>query len=147
MLATNHAMTGIALGATLPIQYAIPIALASHFALDALPHYGAHDNTALKSRKHYYIVHFDTLVALTLALIAVWSGFWILFLVGLAAYLPDSQWVIQYFRNGKSLHVESENRLGKFHERIQHEYRWGLGVELPVALILGIMTIQIFTSY
>ena len=45
MTATNHALTGAIIGLSLSNPYlAIPLALASHFALDALPHYGIRGN-------------------------------------------------------------------------------------------------------
>jgi hypothetical protein len=40
MTLTNHLLTGAAIAKLLPSPVAIPIAFASHFVLDALPHFG-----------------------------------------------------------------------------------------------------------
>jgi len=40
MTGFNHAASGGLIGALLPLPLAIPVALTSHFILDAFPHYG-----------------------------------------------------------------------------------------------------------
>jgi len=52
MIATNHALAGAVIGATMPLQYAIPTALASHLVMDMLPHYGIAFKRRNKSKKY-----------------------------------------------------------------------------------------------
>lgn len=75
MTATNHALTGTAIGLLVGVPiFALPFAFASHFILDALPHYGAADREkAIKSKgfKRYLIIEATLcfLIVLTLAVI------------------------------------------------------------------------------
>jgi hypothetical protein len=62
--ASNHVVTG-ALIATAVAQpaAAIPLALASHFVLDALPHYGDVNKSSWLNRNFKYILGIDLLLA------------------------------------------------------------------------------------
>lgn len=48
MLITNHVLCGAAIGLTARPEAALPLGVASHFTLDALPHWGRWD-----SREHF----------------------------------------------------------------------------------------------
>jgi hypothetical protein len=56
MTATAHAMIGVAIAAKIGNPaLAVPIALASHFALDAIPHWDSSYHRRLKSKREFVI--------------------------------------------------------------------------------------------
>lgn len=74
MTATNHALTGAAIGLIIgrPLL-AIPVALASHFICDALPHFGFPniDQTIKTKLFRNYLIGEAALCALIVAVLAV----------------------------------------------------------------------------
>lgn len=144
MIATNHAMAGAIIGATMPLQYAIPAALASHIVLDALPHYGIEFKIRDGSTWYRRVVFTDTAVALTIAAITAFFGQWQMFLVGWVSYGPDGYWVYLYYKKGKSFDVDAQNWFATLHHKIQTlERPWGIYVDIAVAAIL----LPIFAHY
>jgi len=135
MLATNHGTTGMIIGALLPLPIAIPVAFASHFVMDALPHYGIDSKARDKSKVYKRIVYIDTTVALSFALLSAVTGRWSMFIVGWVAYSPDGYWVYMYAKS-KTFNLKPKNSIAKFHQRIQYERPWGLFLELPLACLL-----------
>ena len=137
MLATNHALSGALIASVLPLPLALPVAFASHFVLDAMPHYGIARKLRNKSRLYRLLVKCDIAITLTGALgIAVlhkWSmeaGAW-------AAWSPDLLWVIYYFTHNKTLQINPKNKFMKFHLAIQrYERPWGIIVEVAFFIIL-----------
>jgi hypothetical protein len=143
MTATNHALSGALIGAFLPLPIAIPVAFASHFVLDALPHYGIPQNKRNSSKAYKYIVFFDTFFALCVAASAIIFHKWNMEIVGWVAYSPDATWVLQYYRQGKSMRLETRNWFTRFHRSIQRlERPWGIYVDLSVAAIMLPIFIQ-----
>ena len=146
MTATNHGLIGIVLGAYLPLPIAVPVALISHFILDALPHYGIAQNKRNTSVRYKRIVIIDTFIALSFAVLAASQGKWSLFIVGWVAYSPDIMWVVSYFRHHKNLRIKITNPIMRFHKNIQrYERPWGAYVELALlAVTLPISLYNIF---
>lgn len=141
MLATNHGLTGIVLGAYLPLPIAIPAAFASHFVMDALPHYGIEQGDRNNSKVYKMIVYCDTFVALAFAAALIPLHKWHMELTGWVAYSPDALWVAYYFKNGKNLQFTPSNAFLRFHQRIQKfERPRGVVVDLTyLALILPVV--------
>lgn len=96
MTATGHALIGTVIAAKVgnPVL-AIPIALASHFIADALPHWDTGTNRKLKSRRTFFIESvIDVLVGFVLSwLLIVWvfpaTNISYAFLIIIMAQLPD----------------------------------------------------------
>jgi hypothetical protein len=130
MLATNHALTGAVLGALLPLHLAIPAAFASHFVLDALPHYGITGTKRNSSRAYKLIVLSDVAVALTGSIGLAFLHKWQMNLCAWAAWSPDLPWVVYYLRH-RSLHITSSHWFLRLHQHIQWgEHPWGIIPEL-----------------
>ncbi|NIT03722.1 hypothetical protein GTO10_02200 [Candidatus Saccharibacteria bacterium] len=79
MLLTPHVAAGMAIGAAIPDpKIAVPLAFASHFVLDAVPHWDEVGLGLLEkrfkriSRSAFKAVLFDFLVALSLALFLIY---------------------------------------------------------------------------
>lgn len=120
MTATNHVLTGSLLGLTLhqPLL-AVPLALLSHFVLDALPHYGDKNHV----HDHFKtILMLDMLIAsmVLVALILLRPAYWQLGLVcGIVAASPDLMWLPMWLRELKNKRPKFENIILRFHKNIQ----------------------------
>lgn len=119
MLETPHAVVGAAIATAIPNPViALPLAFASHFALDMVPHWNPHLNTELKkygkitktSRK---IVYFDSFLALSLggaiAYMALPSAAHAttVLLGAFVGVLPDVVEIPFYFFTSKNKYIES----------------------------------------
>ena len=137
MLATNPALTGAIIGAYLPLPLAIPVAFASHFVLDAIPHYGIRHEQRNQSRTYRLIVYCDTFVALFIAFTAALLHKWHMEITGWIAWSPDFAWVIYYFAHGRNLHLKPKNWFMRFHMNIQwKEFPAGIFIELIMLAVL-----------
>ncbi|HEY4160679.1 MAG TPA: hypothetical protein VGM08_01320 [Candidatus Saccharimonadales bacterium] len=135
MTATNHLLTGAILGKFLPLPVAIPLAFASHFILDALPHFGF---PSIDIRiKHLGLLKTVICADIFLSvLLSVWliharHAAW--FLTGLVAYSPDVFWIYRFTVEEKfgKVHPTKGNRFVQLHRNIQkYERIWGGLVEM-----------------
>ncbi len=96
MTATNHTITGVIVATVIanPLL-ALPVALASHLVLDAMPHFGSKE-LSHTDKKFFYIVGVDAFVAATLLLLT--AGFqptnWLLMVAcGVTSASPDLLWL------------------------------------------------------
>lgn len=148
MTFTNHVMTGalIAVSVHRP-ALAIPLAIMSHYATDALPHYGyGHIDRSDRDKKDNFILK-QSVDAYT-ALAVLWT---VPFLVRshqapivtvlcmLSAFLPDTVWTFQYLvaqRGGGS--YKELGIINRFHKKIQWcERPWGIYVEVLWFLLMA----------
>ena len=137
MLATNHAFAGSIIGAVLPLPVAIPVAFASHFVMDMLPHYGIDHKRRNRHSVYRLIVFSDTFIALSYAASAAFLHKWSMEITGWIAWSPDLVWVVYYMSHGRNLHIKPKNRFMRFHMDIQrYEKPWGIIVDMSVAAIL-----------
>ena len=145
MLATNHALSGALIGSVLPLPIAIPVAFASHFLLDALPHYGITKKFRNKSRLYRLLVTSDIVIAFVGSIGLAVLHKWYMEAGAYAAWAPDLLWVIYYFTHHKTLQIKPTNTFMKFHLAIQWcERPWGIFVELAFfAALLPIYLYQI----
>jgi len=145
MTATNHGLTGALIGAFLPLPIAIPVAFASHFVLDSLPHYGIPLKKRNETLVYRFIVYSDTLVALFIAATAVILHKWNMEITGWVAYSPDALWVVHYYKQDKNLHIKTKNKFMEFHRAIQRwERPWGILIDLgTTAVLLPLFLVQL----
>ena len=129
MTATNHALTGavIALAVKQPVL-AVPLAFASHFVLDAIPHFGIHEDDHVKRNSHWL---FRTVISIDTVLANETTGWWVVLLGMLAGIAPDTIWIYRFIRLMRNKLVRPYGRVARFHQNIQwSEKPWGLGVEI-----------------
>lgn len=151
MSITIHMMAGslIALSIKNPLL-AVPLAYASHFAMDAIPHYGYPGGTdfisAIKiAAKHKLAYIYSVLTVLTLIAVIVsliYQHYYYAILIGLVALFPDAYMTLHYylFERRKIVINNAFTRLNlKIHGKIQFERPWGILVEAAVFIILGII--------
>ena len=126
MTASNHFIAGATIGAAIGNPWiAVPLAVASHFVLDAGPQYGYDDE---REDKRLGLSLFQWVLALDIMMFAILI--WMLTFVidrpelvffGLAGYSPDLMWIHRFFvteKVAKNLRPKM-NRLQKFHAGIQ----------------------------
>ncbi len=137
MIGFNHALAGGLIAKLVPWPLAIPLALASHFLLDMLPHYGIPHH--LRDDSKFWKVFFtiDFFATLSLAFWAISNQHYALYFAGQIAVLPDFVWVAHVVRHRSFSLSKSTSRYEKWHMRIQRfERPWGLWLELPLAALL-----------
>jgi len=102
MRAINHALTGAALGLLIPHPViSIPAAFASHFLLDAIPHFDDEKRFPLGSLPFTLELMLDALlcVLLVAVLFAQSPDSWLAASVcAFAATSPDLMWIPRYLR-------------------------------------------------
>lgn len=140
MTVTNHMLTGAVIALTVHHPaIAIPLAFLSHFALDALPHYGyGFIPYSQRDKQPYFLAKqvADGLLALTLFLVVPYATRYyqlpiITQLAMLAAYLPDGLWTYHYLRAQRTGRYGRPDWFSRLHKRIQWcERSWGIYVEL-----------------
>ncbi len=141
MTLTNHLLTGAVLSKFLPWPIAVPLAFASHFVLDASPHFGF--KTLNKARQHAKlwttVLVIDILLAVVVSVWLIQAGHMKWFLTGLVAYSPDIIWIYRFTVEEKFGKVDPTpgNRFIQFHRTIQkYERPWGGFIEMLYAGIL-----------
>jgi membrane-bound metal-dependent hydrolase YbcI (DUF457 family) len=141
MTLTNHLLTGAALAKFMPLPIAVPLAFASHFVLDALPHFGFKGMGNMEARRKHKkllisVVSLDCILGILLSVWLIDAGHYKWLLVGAVAYSPDLLWVYRFTiveKFGK-LAPNKGNRFTQFHSNIQkYERVWGGAVELVYA--------------
>jgi hypothetical protein len=135
MTITNHVLAGVAIG--VGVQQPLPaflLALASHFVLDALPHFGGvswYDRWGKP-----LLILSATDVALSLMVIALSIYFFPTLgptILGCAvlATLPDWPWILHY-------KFGWQHKFFDFHQAIQRfERPWGVCVEIGFAILVA----------
>lgn len=140
MTATNHVLAGALIGSILPWPVAIPVAIASHFVMDKIPHFGIDEGQRNKSIGYKLFFYGDAAVALGLGFLAIWLHKWAMLGSGFAAYLPDVTFVYYYFRYKQDFnihhHVKPSNHITRLHLALQYERPWGLIVELALIAVM-----------
>lgn len=125
------------------IEFAVPLALASHFILDSVPH-----STVSVAHKTvfrvYLIIESIAMAALLVGAIIFFPQLWPLIVsCALAAFLPDVLW--PFFYNGMLRNKPFFRKFFLFHQKIQwSETHRGWLVE---GLYLIVLTMYIFEQY
>lgn len=101
MTAPNHALTGTLIGLIVSNPWlALPLALASHFICDAIPHYGAGPQViATKKFKQQLIVEALLCGLIVAVLVGLRPENWLI--AALAAFVatsPDFMWINKFRR-------------------------------------------------
>jgi hypothetical protein len=151
MTATNHAITGAIVGLAIsnPVL-ALPLAFASHFLIDMLPHFGFEGNRgfgeALKHRRSRAIPIIEPILLLFIVLLLAYysASIWV-YCAAFLAVSPDFVGVYNYLAYEKKSKAQNKFLYFfhiRFHRPIQRfERPWGIYIEaiyFIVALVLMI---------
>ncbi len=143
MQALNHMVFGSLIAVTVsdPV-IAVPAALASHFVLDSIPHYGDDPKARMGSRAYNYRILLDIL-ACTLVMLLFLSLHpkdpTLVLVCGLIAILPDIFWPL-------ALIVKQKGPLWsffKFHKKIQTESPRGIYIEIIWFILTTALVIEL----
>ena len=143
MIGFSHAAIGGLLTKFLPLPLAIPVAFASHFVLDMLPHYGI-PHKKRDQRFWRVFTTIDFFVAwIFLGGLGLARHHYTVIICGLVAASPDFIWVIRIIKTRSFNLSNNKSRFTRWHAKIQHYERpWGIYIELPLAFILGFFVIR-----
>ena len=141
MTATNHALTGAVIGLAIhqPLL-ALPLAFLSHFALDALPHFGTKYLLPGMRRFVYYLAaEAGICAAIVVALAVVQPTGWPLgALCAFVATTPDFMWVGEFMAAQRGAKAPKRKAaIVRLHSFVQwYQKAPGLIVELGWALLM-----------
>ncbi|MGH7239464.1 MAG: hypothetical protein ACREHG_05275 [Candidatus Saccharimonadales bacterium] len=150
MTATNHCLTGAAIGLIVgqPV-IAVPVALASHFVCDSLPHFGAGEQALKTLAFRYYLIAEAVLCAtIVLTLAVIHPQNWLLASVcGFVATSPDFLSINRYMRvnSGKKWRPNLYSRFAKGIQWFERpigavvEVAWAAGA---IAMILPFLLVK-----
>lgn len=124
MTATNHALTGAAIALVVkePVLV-VPLAIASHFLLDSLPHFGG---LPVTSRKFLFILAGDAGVTagLLASMFMLQPALWLVAVVGaVCAMAPDLMWFPNFLRSVTDRPTKKPDSITKWHKKIQRYER------------------------
>lgn len=148
MTATNHALTGAAIGIFIADPaVAMAAAFISHFVLDAIPHYGMADKSSMRSKGFKLYLCSEAflcfLIVLTL-FIARPTHWWVAAICAFLAASPDFYWIRNYKAALAGKHI-SQDRFSKFASRIQwFERPIGAYVEIAWFIALIVLLVPVF---
>lgn len=117
MRAVNHALVGSSIAAAIGNAWALPLAFASHFVLDAVPHFDDPAKMPLGSRPFWAAVIADGILVTMLLVFILLSGTNSLLLItsGLLAVSPDAVHLNLVLRQK----LLPEGSIYAFHRRLQ----------------------------
>ena len=147
MTGSNHVVAGALIGAVVvqPVV-AVPVALASHFIMDALPHYGDNNKSTWLNRHFDYVLAVDATITLSflITLLAIQPTNWVLMLAcAVIAVLPDVVWLPHYLADMRG-QTKPHGRFARFSKWIQWGERpWGIYIEAIV--LIGLLALFIVT--
>lgn len=144
MTGLNHSVTGAVVGKLLPLPLAIPVAFASHFLLDALPHFGEIFEKRKKLSRSIWIIDI-TMTACFLSFL-FFAQQWTLLVCALVAMSPDFAWVYRFTVSERfgALPPRPANKFNTWHARIQrYESRKGLLLEIIWLFTLTILLAKV----
>ncbi len=149
MTATNHSITAANLALITKTWWILPIALVSHFVLDALPHFGSTKGKDVdKKFIVVYTIDFILLCSLWLIVLLVTGHFRYLVIAAMtAAALPDVVWIYRLTLKLRKKIVPKKNILTRFHTAIQWgERSWGWTIELGWLSVMAVIFISLVRS-
>lgn len=147
MTITNHLLTGSFIGLAITNQpLAIVLAFVSHFAMDALPHFGYPGqkgySEVLKYRLSHIVIVGTFVTSLTVVIMLFVTGHYFALFTGLVAASPDAIGLYNYLafdKRGIASTGFFKYFQVKFHRKIQrYERPWGLYIEIIVTTTLGL---------
>ncbi len=139
MIMMNHLLTGAVIALTIKQpELMIPLAYASHFVLDSVPHYGEGKDGQeyIKTPVSWTIITIDALVSGTFLFWLVDTHHYMLLLGAVLAYMPDATWIYRFMHYRVTKRHTSRNRMSRFHERLQREYTWAYGLEFTYLIVV-----------
>lgn len=143
MLETPHVALGIAIAVAIPNPIiSIPLAFASHFVLDMVPHWNPHINTEMKkygklTNPTFFIIGVDLTLALILTIIVAKSNPYI-YLASFMSILPDIAEGPYFLWGWRNKYLD---KILRFQVSIQARANMFWGLLTQILIILGALYI------
>jgi hypothetical protein len=152
MTGINHVVTGAVIaGVVQQPALALPLAFASHFMLDSMPHFGFQnwDKARLKQKRLINgVITVDVVLIILIIILFISQGAPTLFYIaGFVAFSPDLAWVHQFIVNRQLETSENKPHGGfnEFHERIQSRERpSGIYIEVAYLFMISVILINLW---
>lgn len=146
MTAPNHALTGALIGLSVaePVL-ALPLAVLSHFALDAIPHYDVPRSASHQRFSRQLGIEAALCGVIVLCLVVTQPRHWIAAAVGaFLATSPDLLWIPKFLKKEEMVPVKpTDNWFWRFHAWVQ----WRTGPQFwLVELVWFVITGSLFIS-
>ena len=145
MTMTNHYLVGVGVALVLknPLLV-VPVAFASHFVLDSLPHYDYRSSLGVKIKNQTLVkVTIVDALILLIAMALTLSQYPFSYVVaGLVACLPDTVWAYRFVVKEKfgKIPPGPTNKFTTWHAKIQkYERPWGSFVEAGFAALMFLL--------
>jgi hypothetical protein len=125
MTGLNHAITGALVAAAInKPAIALPAALASHFAVDAIPHWNYEIKAHIARRQVVMLADLALSLALLLSLaLKVDANPYLIIAGGLLGILPDTMW-LRFFITGRPAITGNPKRLINRMRQLHHWIQW-----------------------
>jgi hypothetical protein len=132
MQAINHSLTGALIGLTVadPVV-AMPLALASHFALDSIPHFGNHSKLTITSRRFIALLVVDGLLCLGLVALLAYNRPVHWFVAIICAFLAASPDLLSFNHFRKAL--QNKSWAPNFYHHFAKKIQW---FEKPIGIVV-----------
>lgn len=147
MTTANHVLVGTLIAVTVKQPaLVLPLAFASHFVLDALPHFGYSGSGYGVAFRHkaFFAMEFFGLTGIALLLATSLYGFNLVLLASIIAVSPDFEWVYRYFLYERKGLKPPKTFLTDFHKKIQWcERSWGMIPEIIFFAILYTVLLKV----
>lgn len=144
MSITNHVLGGALIALTIkePVLV-LPLAYVSHFAFDALPHFGFNNKGYGEALKHKTLIIIEETINLGLLAVVLFmlrGHGWLVYAAALIAVSPDAMWPPRYLLyERKGLEPPPAGPITRFHQRIQW-FEKPIGV-ISEAIFCGILLV------
>lgn len=149
MTGLNHAVTGALVAAAInEPAIALPAALLSHFAADAVPHWDYKVPGGLHTRQTVMLIDLIMSVWLLFTLVLIVDATaWVILAGGLLAIAPDLMW-LRFFVSGRTSLKGNKNswmnKLRRFHHWIQwSETHKGIYVESVWFVLMVVLIVHV----
>lgn len=142
MLLTPHAIVGAAIGSQLDRAWMVaPIAIGSHFILDAVPHWEKSVEVEDLNKKDIFVVLLDIFLSITLTwLIGTSNPNWeMIWLGALSATVPDAHHLVHVIFGSEKLQRYTKAH-DKYHSEKDLRFLPGVALQL-VVIMLAILVI------
>ena len=119
MIGFNHALAGSIIGILTPAPFVPVVALASHYLMDMLPHFGEHTRIKPYTRSFKFLLLFDALICFGILATSLYlrPDMYIGIIMGtFFACLPDFLWLIQN---------KVKTKWGRFYFKFAKKIQWG----------------------
>lgn len=145
MTATNHVLTGVLIASVVPNPVVgLPLALLSHFLLDALPHFGM-DSHKTKSFLLYLAIDSGLAASILISVLFLDVNSELYLITGgILAASPDLMWLQPFLTELRGKKTKLKGFVRRFHSNIQWaETSRGWPVEIVWFVICGWMILQV----